>query len=447
MFSAGEIIDGRFIVAGVCSDTGGMGNVLFVEDLNSAPPFRVVLKYCKENLEELVSRFRREVRLLDSFKGNSKVVQIWAQNLDHDPPYFVMKYYEEGDLTTLLDALRASTEEQERCFLRMIDCVQELHSQCKFHRDIKPQNFLREGDSIVVADLGLSTEVGSKTAFTRSSMWWGTQGYIPPEFLDGGFKHADASGDIFMLGKSFYVLLTGRDPTYLTGAGIAPPVFYVIERCCSLEKHRRYQSLAELKQSLATAYDVMLGRAGGKAQQFLSMVKNRLAQSNQYDVGEVQQLIEEMGLISKSEQVQICFDLPSAFFAFVSSQPLKDRVAPFLRIYEVMVEDREYSWPYAETIAINMRTVFRSTAVEAADRAHALDLAIRAADYMNRFAAMNTCTAMVQSVKDEELALHVSNVLINRRHEFIAGIEPSTCQSEIVRGALRQIRQENEKST
>ena len=54
----------------------------------------------------------------------------------------------------------------------------------------------------------ISTEIGSETGFTRSSAYWGTHGYIPPEFLTGGFKHADAPGDVFMLGKTFYVLLS-----------------------------------------------------------------------------------------------------------------------------------------------------------------------------------------------------------------------------------------------
>lgn len=62
---------------------------------------------------------------------------------------------------------------QEKCFLQMIDCVQELHTKGEFHRDIKPQNFLVEGEQIVVSDFGLSMEIGSNTAFTRSSVFWG----------------------------------------------------------------------------------------------------------------------------------------------------------------------------------------------------------------------------------------------------------------------------------
>jgi serine/threonine protein kinase len=78
-----------------------MGAILFVTPLKDTPGFRTVLKYCCDINEEPLKRFRREVRLLATFKGNSKVVQILNHDLDHDPPYFVMKYYPEGDLCKL----------------------------------------------------------------------------------------------------------------------------------------------------------------------------------------------------------------------------------------------------------------------------------------------------------------------------------------------------------
>ena len=129
--------------------------------LRDPPGYPLVLKYCRETDDEQLRRFRREVRLLSEFRGNSRIVQIWDQNLESDPPYFVMRYYADGDLATKAGEIRSSYEVQERYFLRMIDCVQELHARDEFHRDLKPQNFLRDGDEPVVSDLGLSTEISS----------------------------------------------------------------------------------------------------------------------------------------------------------------------------------------------------------------------------------------------------------------------------------------------
>jgi hypothetical protein len=351
-----------------------------------------------------------------------------------------MKYYEDGDLSREIESLRTSPAAQERRFLQMIECIQELHSREELHRDIKPQNFLRDGAGIVVSDLGLSTEIGSKTAFTTSSAFWGSQGYIPPEFLDGGFKRADAAGDIFMLGKTFYVLLTGRDPMYLTGDGIPPPIFHVISRCCSLSKSNRYQSLSDLKQSLVTAYDVVLNRAGGRAQQLLSIIKEKLELTRQYQAEEISELIEQLGLIDRADQAQMCIELPKGFYVILARDSSVGKVAAFLSIYENLVEGQDYSWGYAEIIANNMKELFKGGAVPIAEKAQALDLAIRAAIYKNRFAAMDTCMAMVKGVEDEALALHVAAVIIAHGDSFLATIETNSCRSNAIRNALRKIR-------
>jgi len=315
MFEQGDLIDEKYRVESLCSSSGGMGDVFFVTPISGVPEHRLVLKCCKDNGEEQLRRFCREVRLLGSFRGNSKIAQIWSENLEHDPPYFVMKFYEDGDLSGQASALQQSVVDQEQFFLKMIDCIQELHSRGAFHRDIKPQNFLREGDRIVVSDLGLSTDVGSPTAFTSSSASWGTQGYIPPEFLDGGFKYADAAGDVYMLGKTYYALLTGRDPRYLISDGIPPPLFHVIGRCCQVAKAARYQTLADLKQSLVAAYDLLLGRSGGRVSQLLSVITDRLNQSNQYEVNEVLEFVEQLALIERRDQIAICLELSSRFLA------------------------------------------------------------------------------------------------------------------------------------
>src|SRR5260370_34705896 len=132
MFDPGDIIDGKYRVDSLCSDAGGMGTILFVTPVKKKLGFNVVLKYCKGNDEEQLKRFRREVRLLATFKGNTRVVQIVDENLDHDPPYFVMRHYLDGDLSTQAEVLRGDYEAQERCFLQMIDCIQELHARNKF---------------------------------------------------------------------------------------------------------------------------------------------------------------------------------------------------------------------------------------------------------------------------------------------------------------------------
>jgi len=261
-FEKGDLVDGRFTVKGICNDSGGMGQILFVEDADGELDGTLALKYCREDGEEYIKRFKREVRLMEKFSGNSRVVDTIYRNIENDPPYFVMKYYLKGDLTTIIDELTEDVVRQEEVFNQMIDCLSELHSKGVYHRDVKPQNFLIDDDSILVSDFGLGMEPNSISRFTNSSVSWGSEGYLPPEFHNGGFKHADETGDIFMLGKSFYALLTRQNPTYLMDSGLHPALFNVIERACELDKNRRYQTLSEMKQALQMAYDVIIGRGG-----------------------------------------------------------------------------------------------------------------------------------------------------------------------------------------
>jgi serine/threonine protein kinase len=292
-YEVGDIIDDRFEVTGLCSDSGGMGRVLLVQDEREEFSGTLALKYCREEDDEYIKRFRREVRLLKRFSGNSKVIKVLYSNYTHQPPYFVMEFYPDGDLTTRIDEIQNDLEEQERIFNLMIDCIAELHANNVLHRDIKPQNFLIDRKSLVVSDFGLGMEPGSTTRFTSSSMFWGTQGYLPPEFQNGGFKHADESADVFMLGKSFYVLITKQNPTYLMENELHPALFHVIERACELDKNRRYRSLAELRQALQMAYDVMLTRGGnlGEVNQLLATIDDRLENERKYNSSQVIEFI------------------------------------------------------------------------------------------------------------------------------------------------------------
>lgn len=441
MYKVGDVLDKKYKVTGVCSDSGGMGMVLLVQKDGAGTV--LALKYCKQGAdEEVLKRFRREVRLLGSFKGNSKIVQILDDGLDQSPPYYVMQYYPDGDVGGSAARIRASVELQENVFLQMIDGIQELHARNEYHRDIKPANFLLQGDQVVVSDFGITTEIGSGTAFTRSSMYWGTHGYIPPEFLDGGFKHADAAGDIFMLGKTIYVVLTGRDPMYLRADGVQPSLFHVIQRCCSVAKGDRYQTLAELKQSLVSAYDVITGRAGGvgKARQLLAEISDRLALVRDFDPEQVQQFVEQVSLLENGDQRRIVDDLPEDFFGIMSQPQVVGALPRFLSSYEIMIETKDYSWGYAETIASRMRIIFDAPDVPVGHKSRALDLAVRAAVYMHRFAAMDTCSAMIKRVADNDLAFEVAAVI--QKHNdatFLQNIEASECNADPIRAAVRAI--------
>lgn len=444
MYSNSDIIDNKYRVTGLCSDQGGMGIILFVVPVVGTAPYQLVLKYCKVDKHEVIQRFNREVRNMIGFAGNSRVMQIHDHNLAHVPPYFVMQYLNNGDLTTIASDLQSNNDLQERLFMAMADCISELHSKGIQHRDIKPQNFLRDNDSLVLTDLGLSKEIGAGTTFTMNHEYWGTQGYIPPEFIVDGFANADASSDIFMLGKSFYNLLTNRDPMYITSEGLHPAMFHVIEKCCAVDKGKRYHTIPELKQGISLAYDVILNRASGsgRARQMLVQILDRLHTVNQYYSGEVREFVELLASLPRDEQNAIIYDLPREFFIVMSLDTMSDILGLFLDCYEPFVQPAVNTFSYAEIVANNMKEVFQR-ASSPAQRATALELAIHAAIWANRFAAMDTCRDMVISVEANDLGLLVATLVSQNKDSFLDHIQPAACKNDLIKRALREAREES----
>lgn len=114
MSSAGSVVDGKYKVTGLCSSAGGMGTVLFVSPL-ALPDTRLVLKYCNHTDDDTKNRFRREVRVMQSFNGSPYVAPVLDANLEHSPPYFVMPFFEHGDLVNQAAHLRQDLAVAEQC--------------------------------------------------------------------------------------------------------------------------------------------------------------------------------------------------------------------------------------------------------------------------------------------------------------------------------------------
>jgi hypothetical protein len=219
---------------------------------------------------------------------------------------------------------------------------------------------------------------------------------------------------------------------------IPGPLFAVIERCCALPKANRYQDIASLRQSLTSAYDVLLGRAVGSALAIrtLRAVMDRLKASNKYQPTEIKKFIEELSMLSEEDKIQTCLDLPEDIFPVLAQDSIGSHLAQFLSSYRLMTEDGSYGWSYAETIANHMRAFFDAPEVSAANKAEALRIAIIAAERQHRFSAMDTCRAMITSVMDEELGQRVHDVIMEFPHQFIVSIEEASCRSSAVRSAL-----------
>ncbi|OHT04988.1 CAMK family protein kinase [Tritrichomonas foetus] len=118
-----------------------------------------------------------------------------------------------GDLFEYI-AANSGMEEHAACQVihTALTAIQYLHSLDIWHRDIKPENFLLLDDSIVdpnvcLADLGYAKRIPPGE---KSSDYLGTPIYAAPEIHQK--IPYDKSVDIWSLGVTMYVTLSGQSP-------------------------------------------------------------------------------------------------------------------------------------------------------------------------------------------------------------------------------------------
>ena len=189
------------------------------------------------------------------------------------------------------------------------------------------------------------------------------------------------------------------------------------------------------------ACDVALGRtsAGGSATRLMSQIIDRLNKGNPCIAEGVLSFLDALAVLTTRELSRILSDLPGSFYFVVAQEPLENRLELFLKDYAEFVPVAVATPSYAETVATNMREVFRS-ATSNRHRAQALRCAVTGAILANRFAAMDTCLEMIYSVQDEELGLLVAEIIRENQGSFLSDAEPSSSRSDVVRNALSEAR-------
>jgi serine/threonine protein kinase len=123
----------------------------------------------------------------------------------------------DGDLATFLD--RPIHDEERGILYRGLSClcnaIHYLHKNNIRHEDLKPQNVLIHGNSVLLTDFGFSLDFSDDSMSTttgRPSAW--TIRYSTPEVLD--FEPRNRSTDIFSLGCVLLEMVSGIYGTSLS---------------------------------------------------------------------------------------------------------------------------------------------------------------------------------------------------------------------------------------
>lgn len=385
-----------------------MGHVVVA--LDTFTNNEVIVKFCKENCtQEERNRFKREVRLLTKYNNSGYTIPILEHSLETPIPHFIMPKAS-GDLTS---SRITDLPSNERMILRMIDCLEFIHNEGEFHRDVKPENFLFLNGLIVISDLGLAKDPSSDTVFTQSIHAGGTPVYAPPKFFEiGGFKNPTIQDDLFSLGKTIYFILSWKVPYYINQANIHPALFEVIKRLTS-EGANTYSNCQDLKKDITSCFDIILNRLDFN-QEYFQLKKNILTLTPN-DLFKFFTLLDER---SGEEKEKFYNDFSTILFNRVATSPQYSQICSFLiKIYEdikLYISQKGGFWPfsYAEGVANDIQTIFNSRHISAEDKARGLKIAMDFSISMNRSDAEKTCGKMIESIDDDSTAFLCSKTIV-----------------------------------
>ena len=267
-FEKNAVID-DFVVHSLIGE-GAMGRVYKAHQLSLDRP--VALKILKEEIaskHEVVMGFLKEARAAAGF-NHPNLVQAYAVGAKDDICFLAMEYIQGETLAETLQ--REGTIKEAQVIKIACNVASALSKAWKkkqlIHRDIKPDNIMidEEGE-IKLMDLGLACAVHELELEDGDSLK-GTPHYMCPEQILG--KRMDARGDLYCLGATMYVMLTGQflfegesareilmshvndepEPMLSLKPGLSVGLWTIVEKLLKKLPEQRYQSADELIDSL-----------------------------------------------------------------------------------------------------------------------------------------------------------------------------------------------------
>lgn len=159
-----------------------------------------------------LARFQREAELSMQM-SHPHLVQAIEMGTHEGRHYIAMEYVDGDNLAKhVKKSGHLGEPEALRIAVDMAQALDAAHNLGVIHRDVNPANVLltRKGRA-KLADLGLSKQVDDTMNLTMDGTGLGTPEYIAPEQFTGA-KDVDRRCDVYGLGVTLYVMLTGKLP-------------------------------------------------------------------------------------------------------------------------------------------------------------------------------------------------------------------------------------------
>lgn len=183
---------------------GRFGSVWLARELNTGK--QVAVKFYAHRRGVDWSLLGREVEKLAVLYTSRNIVRLLNVGWDHDPPYYVMEYLENGSLADRLAEGPLPVIDAVRIATRLCQALVHAHGSGILHCDLKPANVLLDQDwEPRLCDFGQSRLVDERCPAL------GTLYYMAPEQADLRAV-PDARWDVYGLGALLYHMVTGSPP-------------------------------------------------------------------------------------------------------------------------------------------------------------------------------------------------------------------------------------------
>jgi serine/threonine-protein kinase len=221
-----ELILGQYVLLDPLGE-GGMGEVFKARHhkLDRLVAVKLIRKDHLGN-PDAVRRFHREIQAVAQL-SHPNIVAAYDADQSGDLHFLVMEYVEGTDLSRMVRQCGPLPIAHACEYIRQAALgLQHAFEKKMVHRDIKPANLLVSGAGsggatsvgvLKISDLGLArwrrngNGESSSKELTREGAVLGTLDYVAPE--QAADSHAvDIRADLYSLGCTFYLLLTGRVP-------------------------------------------------------------------------------------------------------------------------------------------------------------------------------------------------------------------------------------------
>ncbi len=281
LLSPGTLLLDRYLI-GKAVGSGGFGNVYKAWDkkletivavkeyypqsiVNRIPGTAEVVLVSGKNRKEFEygkSRLLQEARNIAKFSSHKNIVNVFEFFEANNTSYMVMEYLHGMPLNKYLKECGGKLDSETAIFVvsAVCDALLPLHKAGIIHRDISPDNiYVCENKVITLFDFGTAEFPDGKNELPVIVK----QGFAPPEQYETENRQG-AWTDIYALGASLYLLLTGEKPDASpdrkvidelktpmeVNPEISEQLSNAVMKAMAIDMHLRFQNVSEFKKAI-----------------------------------------------------------------------------------------------------------------------------------------------------------------------------------------------------